>query len=182
MVVLAARKEHFDGQGRLLYKWFDALHAYWCVFLPEAVTLTWKTTVKYWYGSGAELQRTWAHTWFVVVVWWTVVTLIVYATFYGVLFLYEIVEGVCVGWPGVVILTVTMDYTFASNGGVVGLGERGEGVEILSGRMSRRSEGRYFTGNSVPKDVVTCCSTKQSSTLLVSGGFVVRGRSLADPR
>ncbi|EEY62559.1 uncharacterized protein PITG_14303 [Phytophthora infestans T30-4] len=70
-------------------------------------------------------------------VWWTVVTLIVYATFYGVLFLYEIVEGVCLGWPGVVILTVTMDYTFASNGGVVELGELGEGVEILSGRMSR---------------------------------------------
>ncbi|EEY65499.1 uncharacterized protein PITG_16811 [Phytophthora infestans T30-4] len=86
------------------------------------VTLVWKTTVKYWYGSGVELQRTWARAWFVVRVWWTVVTLIVYATFYGVLFLYEIVEGVCLGWPGVVVLTVTTNYKFASNEGTVAFG------------------------------------------------------------
>ncbi|KAF4132119.1 hypothetical protein GN958_ATG18686 [Phytophthora infestans] len=97
MVVLAARKEHLDGLGRLLYKWLDALHAYRCVFLPEAVALAWKMTVKYWYGSGVELQRAWARAWLLVRVWWTVVTLIVYATFYGVLFLYEIVEGVWLG-------------------------------------------------------------------------------------
>ncbi|KAF4138212.1 hypothetical protein GN958_ATG12592 [Phytophthora infestans] len=60
MVVLAAGKEDLDGLGHLLYKWSDALHGYWCVFLPEAVTLAWKTTVKYWYGSGVELQGTWA--------------------------------------------------------------------------------------------------------------------------
>ncbi|KAF4141579.1 hypothetical protein GN958_ATG09229 [Phytophthora infestans] len=81
MVVLAVRKEHLDDLGRLLYKWLDALHAYGCVFLPDAVTVAWITTVKYWYGSGVEHQRTWARAWFVLRVWWTVVTLIGYATF-----------------------------------------------------------------------------------------------------
>ncbi|KAF4129498.1 hypothetical protein GN958_ATG21311 [Phytophthora infestans] len=88
-------------------------------------------TVKYWYDSGVELQRTWAHTWFVVRVWRTVVTLIVYATFYSVLFLYEIVEGVYPGSPGEVVLAVTINFKFAVNFGVVGLG----GVVINSGEL-----------------------------------------------
>ncbi|KAF1789802.1 hypothetical protein GQ600_24339 [Phytophthora cactorum] len=42
----------------------------------------------------------------------------------GVLFTYEIIEGACLGWPGVVILTLTMSYQFmksvdvVENGGV----------------------------------------------------------------
>ncbi|KAF4129746.1 hypothetical protein GN958_ATG21065 [Phytophthora infestans] len=39
MMVLATRKEHLDGVGRLSYKGFGALHVYWNAFLPEAVTL-----------------------------------------------------------------------------------------------------------------------------------------------
>ncbi|KAF1791718.1 hypothetical protein GQ600_25857 [Phytophthora cactorum] len=62
IVVLAARKKHLQGLGRLVGR-FDA---YWCVFLPDSVSLAWHTTVNYWCGSGVELKRTGSRAWFVV--------------------------------------------------------------------------------------------------------------------
>ncbi|KAF1791382.1 hypothetical protein GQ600_22406 [Phytophthora cactorum] len=105
-VVLVARKEHLYGLGRLVYKWLDAIHAYWCVSLPETVSLTWETTVG--------LKKTWGRAWFVLWASWTIVTLIVYAVFYGVLFLYQIIE--------VVILTLTTNYQLGESEDVVDIG------------------------------------------------------------
>ncbi|KAE9014554.1 hypothetical protein PR001_g15108 [Phytophthora rubi] len=58
MVVLEARGEHEDGLGRLMYKWLEAYHALWCMFLPDVLELSCKSTVKYWRGSRAECRRT----------------------------------------------------------------------------------------------------------------------------
>ncbi|KAG2970215.1 hypothetical protein PC119_g23702 [Phytophthora cactorum] len=104
-VVLVARKEHLYGLGRLVYKWLDAIHAYWCVSLPETVSLTWETTVKY-----CMVPRWGSRRPGVVLV------------FYGVLFLYQIIEGACLGWPGVVILTLTTNYQLGESEDVVDIG------------------------------------------------------------
>ncbi|KAG2971180.1 hypothetical protein C6341_g26627 [Phytophthora cactorum] len=69
-----------------------------------------------------EFKRTGSRAWFVLRVCWTVATLEAYATFYGVLFVYDIIEGACLGWPGVVILTLTMNYLFVDRGGVMKVG------------------------------------------------------------
>ncbi|KAG2871686.1 hypothetical protein PC114_g26784 [Phytophthora cactorum] len=95
---------------------------YKCVFLPDSASIAWHTTVKYSYGSGVEFKRTGSRAWFVLRVCWTVATLEAYATFYGVLFVYDIIEGACLGWPGVVILTLTMNYLFVDRGGVMKVG------------------------------------------------------------
>ncbi|ETK70635.1 hypothetical protein L915_22037, partial [Phytophthora nicotianae] len=58
MVVLEAHEEHLDGLGRLLYKWIDAFHAYWCVFLPETMRNGCHGIAKYWNGLCVEWKRT----------------------------------------------------------------------------------------------------------------------------
>ncbi|KAG3002984.1 hypothetical protein PC120_g19381 [Phytophthora cactorum] len=68
------------------------------------------------------LKKTWGRAWFVLWASWTNVTLIVYAVFYGVLFLYQIIEGACLGWPGVVILTLTTNYQLGESEDVVEIG------------------------------------------------------------
>ncbi|KAG3112640.1 hypothetical protein PI125_g8031 [Phytophthora idaei] len=139
MVVLAARKEHLQA---------------------------WHTTVKYWYGSGVELKWTGSRAWFVVRVCWTVVTLVIYATFYGVLFVYEIIEGACLGWPGVVILTLTMYYQFVDDGDVMEVGgvalDRGDvipdaGVLVLGVASHVWRWYEYTSGGRQPMTVAQDC-------------------------
>nr|KAE8937361.1 hypothetical protein PF009_g12732 [Phytophthora fragariae] len=86
MVVLEARGEHEDGLGRLMYKWLEAYHALWCVFLPDVLELSCKSTVKYWRGSRAECRRTVDHA---CCVWrglWAFLSLSAYAVFYTVVY------------------------------------------------------------------------------------------------
>ncbi|KAG3161566.1 hypothetical protein PC128_g20767 [Phytophthora cactorum] len=131
---MGARKEHLNGLGRLVYKCLDAIHAYWCVFLPDSASLAKDTTVKYWHGFKVELKRIWSRVWFVERASWTDVSLMAYAMFYGVLFLYEIIEGVCFGWPGVVVLTLVMNYPYGENEDVVEIGgiSLGHGAVVWS--------------------------------------------------
>lgn len=92
MVVLEARRDHLDGVGCLLRKWIDAFHAYWGVFHPDSLEYSWHSTVKYWNGLKIEYWRTVRRACFAGRAAWTVASLLIYAAFYEVLFLYEIVE------------------------------------------------------------------------------------------
>ncbi|KAE8999426.1 hypothetical protein PR003_g18826 [Phytophthora rubi] len=57
MVVLEANKVHDQGLGRLLFKWLDALHEYWCVFLPTSWAFALRSLWKYYKGVGVESGR-----------------------------------------------------------------------------------------------------------------------------
>ncbi|KAE9337684.1 hypothetical protein PR003_g11894 [Phytophthora rubi] len=48
--VLEVNKVHDQGLGRLLYKWLDALHGYWCVFLLTSWILALRSLLKYYKG------------------------------------------------------------------------------------------------------------------------------------
>ncbi|KAG6956905.1 hypothetical protein JG688_00011222 [Phytophthora aleatoria] len=45
----------------------------------------------------------------------TVFTLVVYGVVYSVLFLYKIVAGACLGWLGVIVVTLMMNYLLLEN-------------------------------------------------------------------
>ncbi|KAE9008565.1 hypothetical protein PR003_g16468 [Phytophthora rubi] len=116
MVVLEARGEHEDGLGRLMYKWLEAYHALWCVFLPDVLKLSCKSTVKYWRGSRAECRRTVDRA---CCVWrglWAFLSLSAYAVFYTVVYVYDFVEMVCQGAVGVGVLLLTINYILADGG------------------------------------------------------------------
>ncbi|KAE8971142.1 hypothetical protein PF006_g23431 [Phytophthora fragariae] len=109
MVVLEARGEHEDGLGRLMYKWLEAYHALWCVFLPDVLELSCKSTVKYWRGSRAECRRTVDHA---CCVWrglWAFLSLSAYAVFYTVVYVYDLVEKICQGTVGGGVLLLTIN-------------------------------------------------------------------------
>eukprot|EP00644_Phytophthora_capsici_P010185 jgi/Phyca11/120528/e_gw1.41.193.1 len=124
MVVLEAKKEHEDGLGRLLHKWLEAFHAWWCVFLPDSLELGFRSTVKYWVGSKAECRRTVDRACCVGRGFWSFVSLLLYAVFYTVIYVYEFVEWACWGVTGVGILVAAANYlaatgSFTAEDGVV---------------------------------------------------------------
>ncbi|KAE8971101.1 hypothetical protein PR002_g26928 [Phytophthora rubi] len=107
---------HEDGLGRLMYKWLEAYHALWCVFLPDVLELSCKSTVKYWRGSRAECRRTIDRA---CCVWrglWAFLSLSVYAVFYTVVYVYDFVEVVCQGTVGVGVLLLTINYVLSDAG------------------------------------------------------------------
>ncbi|EGZ13910.1 hypothetical protein PHYSODRAFT_335615 [Phytophthora sojae] len=122
MIVLEARGEHTEGLGRLLHKWLEAYHALWCVFLPDVLELSCKSTAKYWKGSKAECRRTVDRASCVCRGFWAFVSLLAYALFYTVVFVYDFVERVCQGTVGVAVLLLTLNYILADGGLVVGDG------------------------------------------------------------
>ncbi|KAF1790400.1 hypothetical protein GQ600_23140 [Phytophthora cactorum] len=69
-----------------------------------------------------------------------------FAVFYGVLFLYEIVEGVCLGWPGMVILSLTMNYQFVESEDVVEIG----GATLDREQVNRLSEAFWRADGGTP--------------------------------
>ncbi|EGZ07657.1 hypothetical protein PHYSODRAFT_528003 [Phytophthora sojae] len=122
MIVLEAREEHTEGLGRLLHKWLEAYHALWCVFLPDVLELSCKSTAKYWKGSKVECRRTVDRANCVCRGFWAFASLLAYALFYTVVFVYDFVERVCQGTVGVAVLLLTLNYMLAEGGLVVGDG------------------------------------------------------------
>ncbi|GMF26736.1 unnamed protein product [Phytophthora fragariaefolia] len=117
MVVLEVKKMNGEGLGRLIYKWLDALHEYWCVFLPESWRFAWLTWKKYCRGSRMEAKRAAARALLCGRAGWTVISLGIYFAFYGILFSYECLEWACRGFQGVFVLVVTASYALASKQG-----------------------------------------------------------------
>ncbi|EGZ23262.1 hypothetical protein PHYSODRAFT_324489 [Phytophthora sojae] len=94
LVVLESKGEHEDGLGRLLYKWLDDLHEWWCA------------CSKYCTGASLESGRSVARAKLVAKVVWTLTSLILFSAFYAVLFTYEVVEWIYQGVAGVFAVVV----------------------------------------------------------------------------
>ncbi|EGZ13552.1 hypothetical protein PHYSODRAFT_511251 [Phytophthora sojae] len=117
LVVLESKGEHEDGLGRLLYKWLDALHEWWCVFLPETWASGRKACSKYCTGASLESGRSVARAKLVAKVVWTLTSLILFSAFYAARFTYEVVEWICQGVAGLFAVVVVFDCWFASEEG-----------------------------------------------------------------
>ncbi|GMF32085.1 unnamed protein product [Phytophthora fragariaefolia] len=119
MVVLVARKEHLDGLGRLLYKWLDAQDAWWCVFLPDTLEAACWASAHYWEGLHVESARTADRAGILAWTVWAVITVSLYALCVCVLLVYEIVEGICQGWLGVLGVLSVINFVFSGDEGLV---------------------------------------------------------------
>ncbi|KAE8998921.1 hypothetical protein PR001_g19198 [Phytophthora rubi] len=117
MVVLEAHRVHDQGLGRLLFKWLDALHEYWCVFLPTSWAFALHSIWKYYKGVGVESGRSAARARLVGRLVRTLCSLLVYASFFGLLFAYEFMEWACRGLLGVVVLMAAVNYGTVASGG-----------------------------------------------------------------
>eukprot|EP00644_Phytophthora_capsici_P017856 jgi/Phyca11/126236/e_gw1.62.106.1 len=137
MVVLEARREHEQRLGRLLHRWIVAYHELWCVFLPNSVEYGWRSTKKYGGGIQVEWERTMGRARCVFQGLWTLVTLVTFGCFYGVVGVYELFEWVCLGWKGVTVLLAMINYYYASTGdvSVAGLFSMKSEVALASGAV-----------------------------------------------
>ncbi|KAE9350929.1 hypothetical protein PR003_g5134 [Phytophthora rubi] len=117
MVVLEANKVQDQGLGRLLFKWRDALHETWCVFLTTSWTLALRSLRKYYKGVGVESRRSAARARLVGRLVWTLGSLLAYASFCGLMFAYEFVEWACRGLLGMVGLMIAINYGTVEGGG-----------------------------------------------------------------
>ncbi|EGZ19043.1 hypothetical protein PHYSODRAFT_376471, partial [Phytophthora sojae] len=104
--MLESKGEHEDGLGRLLYKWLDALHELWCVFLPETWASGRKACSKFCTDASLESGRSVARAKLVAKVVWTLTSLILFSAFYAPLFIYEVFEWICQGVAGVFAVVV----------------------------------------------------------------------------
>ncbi|OWZ15828.1 LOW QUALITY PROTEIN: hypothetical protein PHMEG_00010457, partial [Phytophthora megakarya] len=103
---LEARGEHEEGVGRLLYKWLEAYHAFWCVFLPDLVEYSWTSARKYRNGIHIELWRSSSRAWCACIWAWMLSYVLVFGHLYLTICSYDLVEWLCMGWPSVTVLFV----------------------------------------------------------------------------
>ncbi|KAI9990053.1 hypothetical protein PInf_020359 [Phytophthora infestans] len=113
MVVLEDEAESEDGLGRLAHRWLEAYHALWCVFLPDVLELSCKSTVKYWIGSSAECHRAMDRACCVFRAFAILIGLFAYAGLYTAVYVYEFVEWILYGSCGVGALLLLGNYVLA---------------------------------------------------------------------
>lgn len=113
MVVLEDEAESEDGLGRLAHRWLEAYHALWCVFLPDVLELSCKSTVKYWIGSSAKCHRTMDRACCVFRAFASLLGLFAYAGLYTAVYVYEFVEWILYGSCGVGALLLLGNYVLA---------------------------------------------------------------------
>ncbi|KAI9981137.1 hypothetical protein PInf_010560 [Phytophthora infestans] len=97
MVVLEDEAESEDGLERLAHRWLEAYHALWCVFLPDVLELSCKSTVKYWIGSSAECHRAMDRACCVFRAFASLMGLFAYAGLCTAVYMYEFVEWILYG-------------------------------------------------------------------------------------
>jgi len=145
MVELTVQGEHKYGFGRVVYKFCDAFHNYWFVFVPETGEYGWKATVEYQEDLRSKWEATFGRAWFVLCTLWTVILTVSYVVVYCALGAYDLVETVCQGWCGVLALLLSIDYYWGNGEGVVVHGdfEVGwwqavlHGLVVMAGVVSR---------------------------------------------
>ncbi|KAI9979599.1 hypothetical protein PInf_028703 [Phytophthora infestans] len=113
MVVLEDEAESEGGSGRLAHRWLEAYHALWCVFLPDVLELSCKSTVKYWIGSSAECHRAMDRACCVFRAFASLMGLFAYAGLYTAVYVYEFVEWILYGSCGVGALLLLGNYVLA---------------------------------------------------------------------
>ncbi|KAI9998586.1 hypothetical protein PInf_003135 [Phytophthora infestans] len=113
MVVLEDEAESEGGLGRLAHRWLEDYHALRCVFLPDVLELSWKSTVKYWIGSSAECHRAMDRACCVFRAFASLMGLFAYAGLYTAVYVYEFVEWILYGSCGVGALLLLGNYVLA---------------------------------------------------------------------
>ncbi|KAI9990724.1 hypothetical protein PInf_018282 [Phytophthora infestans] len=113
MVVLEDEAESEGGLGRLAHRWLEAYHALWCVFLPDVLELSCKSTVKYWIGSSAECHRAMDRARCVFRAFASLMGLFAYAGLYTAVYVYEFVKWILYGSCGVGALLLLGYYVLA---------------------------------------------------------------------
>ncbi|OWY93327.1 hypothetical protein PHMEG_00037329 [Phytophthora megakarya] len=106
---------HEDGLGRLLHTWLEAYHALWCVFFPDLLEYSLKSTRKYANGIRMERWRSSSCAWWACKWVWTLSYVLLFGHFYLLGCSYEMVEWLCMGWQMMGILLLVLNYCFASS-------------------------------------------------------------------
>ncbi|KAI9989977.1 hypothetical protein PInf_020283 [Phytophthora infestans] len=150
MVVLEDEAESEDGLGRLAHRWLEAYHALWCVFLPDVLELSCKSTVKYWVGSSADCHRAMDRACCVFRAFASLMGLFAYAGLYTAVYVYQFVEWILYGSCGVGALLLLRNYVLAEghlgvDGGFVWNDDVVLASEALKGRRTPKkvAEDRY---------------------------------------
>ncbi|KAF1791022.1 hypothetical protein GQ600_14266 [Phytophthora cactorum] len=147
IVVLAARKKHLQGLGRLVGRFACVLVRLLTRLRVVSLAYDGEVLVRFWSGAQKDWESCVVH-----------MTRVVYGTFYGLLFVYEIIESACLEWPGVVILTLTMNYQFVDGGDVMevcGIAlDRGAVILDASVLIVMRIGSEVWRNESKPTDLV----------------------------
>ncbi|KAI9981126.1 hypothetical protein PInf_010549 [Phytophthora infestans] len=157
MVVLEDEAESEDGLGRLAHRWLEAYHALWCVFLPDVLELSCKSTVKYWIGSSAECHRAMDRACCVFRAFASLMGLFAYAGLCTAVYVYEFVEWILYGSCGVgALLLLGTTYwrrAFGVDGGFVWNDDMvlASGLTVLL--ASPTAWGEASKGRRTPKQV-----------------------------
>ncbi|KAE8892165.1 hypothetical protein PF010_g18568 [Phytophthora fragariae] len=123
MIELVVQDEHQHGFGRVVYKFCDAFHAYFYVFIPETGEYGWRATTQYNEGLRSKWGDTFRRAWFVLCTGRAVIQTTGYVVTYSLLSAYDLIETVCLGWVGVATVLVAANYYVGNGQGVVLYGD-----------------------------------------------------------
>ncbi|KAE9022523.1 hypothetical protein PF010_g4455 [Phytophthora fragariae] len=107
MIDLVVQDEHQHGLGRVVYKFCDAFHAYFYVFIPETGEYGWRATTRYKEDLRSKWGDTFRRAWFVLCTGKALIQTTGYVVTCCLLFAYE---TVCMGWFGVASVLVSANY------------------------------------------------------------------------
>ncbi|KAE8987439.1 hypothetical protein PR002_g22050 [Phytophthora rubi] len=156
MIELVVQDEHQHGLGRVVYKFCDAFHAYFYVFIPETGEYGWRATTQYKEALRSKWGDAIRRAWFMLCTGWALIQTTGYVVTYSLLSAYDLMETVCLGWFGVVTVTVAANYYVGNGQGLVLYGEfeigwwpaLGRSLVMLTGLTSRACRWLAYTSPS----------------------------------
>ncbi|KAE9312908.1 hypothetical protein PR003_g19651 [Phytophthora rubi] len=107
VIDLVVQDEHQHGLGRVVYKFCDAFHAYFYVFIPETGEYGWRATTRYKEDLRSKWGDTFRRAWFVLCTGKALIQTTGYVVTCCLLSAYE---TVCMGWFGVASVLVSANY------------------------------------------------------------------------
>ncbi|OWY99130.1 hypothetical protein PHMEG_00029926 [Phytophthora megakarya] len=176
MVVLEASGEHEDGMGRLLHKWLEACHALWCVFLPDLLEYSWKSTRKYANGIRMEWLRSSSRAWCACKWVWTLSYVLLFGRFYLLVCSYELAEWLYLGWQIVGILLLVLNYCCADSDGVL----RGDQSTVHPTVLLVSLFIVLIALASLCWKWFDCGEDKRSPSLLIREGYALYGKDIEE--
>ncbi|KAE9118321.1 hypothetical protein PF010_g8267 [Phytophthora fragariae] len=152
-IELVVQDEHQHGFGRVVYKFCDAFHAYFYVFIPETGEYGWRAMTQYKEDLRSKWGDTFRRAWFVLCTGWAVIQTTGYVATYSLLSAYNLMETVCMGWFGVATVLMAVNYYLGNGQGVVLYGQLeigwwpalGSSVVVLTGVTSRACRWLAYT-------------------------------------
>ncbi|KAE9325321.1 hypothetical protein PF008_g16897 [Phytophthora fragariae] len=152
-IELVVQDEHQHGFGRVVYKFCDAFHAYFYVFILETGEYGWRAMTQYKEDLRSKWGDTFRRAWFVLCTGWAVIQTTGYVATYSLLSAYNLMETVCMGWFGVATVLMAVNYYLGNGQGVVLYGQLeigwwpalGSSVVVLTGVTSRACRWLAYT-------------------------------------